>query len=84
MIFDDNKIKRLKEMGLDGLEVLAHRDEDGITKLCIAHFLKVAQTLKLKISGGSDFHGFGSGGKDLGFQDFYLKVPYQVLEDLRK
>lgn len=83
-IFDDDKIKRLKEMGLDGLEVLAHRDEEGVTKLCIDHFLKVAETLKLKVTGGSDFHGFGSGGKDLGFQDFYLKVPYEVLEDLRK
>lgn len=83
-IFDDDKIMRLKSLGMDGIEVFAHRDEEGITKLCIDHFLKVAQTLNLKITGGSDFHGFGSGGKDLGFQDFYLKVPYSVLEDLRK
>lgn len=82
--FDDDKIMKLKTLGLDGLEVLAHRDEEGITKLCIDHFLKVAESLKLKITGGSDFHGFGSGGKDLGFQDFYLKIPYQVLTDLRK
>lgn len=83
-VFDDDKIKRLKTVGLDGLEVFAHRDEEGITKLCVDHFLRVAKTLDLKISGGSDFHGFGSGGKDLGFSDFYLKVPYQVLEDLRR
>jgi hypothetical protein len=82
--FDDDKIMRLKTLGLDGLEVLAHRDEEGITKLCIDHFLKVAISLKLKITGGSDFHGFGSGGKDLGFSDFYLKVPYQILEDLKR
>jgi hypothetical protein len=40
--------------------------------------------LGLKITGGSDFHGFGSGGKELGFQDFYLKVPYEILEELKK
>ncbi len=83
-IFDDDKIMRLKNLGMDGIEVFAHRDEEGITKLCIDHFLKVAQTLNLKITGGSDFHGFGSGGKDLGFQDFYLKVPYSILEELKK
>jgi hypothetical protein len=37
----------------------------------------------LLISGGSDYHGFGSAGKELGFEDFYLKVTYSVLENLK-
>jgi len=43
----------------------------------------IAKENALLITGGSDYHGFGSAGKDLGYVDFYLKVPYEILEKLK-
>lgn len=82
--FDDKMIEQLIKLGLDGIEVYAHRDNREDTEKAVNHYSKLADKYKLVKSGGSDFHGFGSAGKDLGFKDFYLKVPYKVLEDLRK
>lgn len=84
IIFNDKVIEDLAKIGLDGLEVYAHRENEADTKKCIEHFEKVAAKYKLAVSGGSDFHNFGSAGKDLGFADFYLKVPYKILADLKK
>ena len=83
LIFDDEYLDQLVKVGLDGLEVYAHRENEEDTRVCVEHYLDLAQKKKLAESGGSDYHGFGSAGKDLGFADFYLKVPYQVLEDLK-
>ncbi len=83
LVFADSWLEKLVKMGLDGLEVWAHRDSEEDTKKCIEHFEKLADKYKLVKTGGSDFHGFGSAGKELGFKDFYLKIPYSVLEDLR-
>lgn len=82
--FDDKTIEGLVKMGLDGLEVYAHRENEEDTKVCIEHFEKVAEKHGLLMTGGSDFHDFGSAGKDLGFTNFYLKIPYKVLENLKK
>jgi|SRR3989344_2150253 len=84
LVFDDSWIEKLVRMGLDGIEVYAHRENKEDTVKCIEHFGKIADKLKLVKTGGSDFHGFGSAGKELGFEDFYLRIPVSVLEDLRE
>jgi hypothetical protein len=84
LTFDDAWIEKLSKMGLDGVEVYAHRETKEDTEKCIEHFEKVANKLKLVKTGGSDFHGFGSAGKELGFEDFYLKIPVSVLEELKE
>ena len=83
LIFDDRKFEQITRLGIDGVEVLAHRGEEEDTKKCVEHFTLLAKKYKLLITGGSDYHGFGSAGKQLGFTDFYLKVPYSILEDLK-
>lgn len=84
LIFDDQWIERLVKVGLDGLEVYAHRDNKEDTVKAIEHYDKVADKYKLLKTGGSDFHGFGSAGKDLGYSDFYIKIPAKCLSDLKK
>ena len=83
LIHDDKKLNQAIKLGLDGLEVLAHRDSKGDTEKCVNHYERVAKENALLITGGSDYHGFGSAGKELGYADFYLKVPYEVLENLK-
>ncbi len=84
IVFADSPIKKLVDQGLDGLEVYAQRGNEEDTKKCIDHFLPLAKKYNLLVTGGSDYHGFGSAGKELGFEDFYLKVPSSVLSDLKK
>ncbi|MDP2720519.1 MAG: PHP domain-containing protein [bacterium] len=83
LIFDDKKFEQVVKAGIDGVEALAHRENEEDTRNCVDHFTALAKKHKLAITGGSDYHGFGSAGKELGFQNFYLKVPYQVLEELK-
>lgn len=83
IIFDDQALNDLIGQGLDGLEVYSHRDNEEDTKICVEHFAAVAKEKNLAASGGSDYHGFGNAGKELGFKDFYLKVPYRILEELK-
>jgi len=83
LVFVDDQVENLVKLGLDGLEVFAHRENKKDTQECIKHFNTLARKFKLIKTGGSDFHGFGSAGKDLGYEDFYLKVPYSVLNDLK-
>jgi predicted metal-dependent phosphoesterase TrpH len=82
--FDDHYLHDLIKKGIDGLEVYAHRENEKDTKICVDHYEKIAKKENLAVSGGSDYHGFGSAGKELGYTDFYLKVHYKVLEDLRR
>jgi len=83
IIFNDQFLDDLLKQGLDGMEVYCHRENEEDTKICVEHFGKLASENNLAVSGGSDYHGFGSAGKDLGFKDFYLKVPYRILEELK-
>jgi predicted metal-dependent phosphoesterase TrpH len=83
LIFDDAKVKKLVKLGLDGIEVFAHRENEEDTKKCVDHYGKIAKEAGLLVTGGSDYHGFGSAGKELGFSDFYLEVPYKALENLK-
>lgn len=84
LVFDDKEFEEVVKVGIDGVEVLAHRETQEDTKKCVDHFSTLAKKCKLVVTGGSDFHGFGSAGKDLGYTDFYLKVPYSILDDLKK
>ena len=84
LVFDDRKLRDVVDLGVEGIEALAHRENEKDTKICVEHFEKLAKKYKLVVTGGSDFHGFGSAGKDIGFRNFYLKVPYSILEELKK
>jgi predicted metal-dependent phosphoesterase TrpH len=83
IIFDDSLIDGLVDSGIQGIEAYAHRDNEEDTKVCVKHFEEYAKSKGLLITGGSDFHGFGSAGKELGFSNFYLKIPYSILEALK-
>ena len=84
LVFDDEEFVSVVKVGIDGVEVLAHRETEVDTKKCVDHFTSLTKKYKLVITGGSDFHGFGSAGKSLGYTDFYMKVPYSILNDLKK
>lgn len=84
-LFDQRcDLDKLVSYGLDGLEVYAHRDNEKDTKKCVEYFEKVAEEKGLLITGGSDFHGHTGLGKSLGFVDFYLKVPVDLLNKMKK
>ena len=84
LTFNDKEFKNVVDVGIDGVEALAHRENVADTKECVDHFSALAKKYKLLVTGGSDFHGMGSAGKGLGFSDFYLKIPHSVLEELKK
>jgi len=67
-------IKELKQMGLEGIEVYypSHNPEQ------IRNFLERAKEQDLVVTGGSDYHGPGSGHERLGEID----VPEQTVENL--
>ncbi len=83
LVFDDKGFDALVKDGIDGVEALAHRENEEDTRECVRHFTEAAKKYNLLITGGSDFHGFGSAGKNLGFEGFYLKVPYKILDELK-
>lgn len=83
IIFDDKKFEDVRGVGIDGVEVLAHRGSEEDTRISVKYYTELAKRHNLVITGGSDYHGFGSAGKALGYSDFYLKVPYYILEKLR-
>ena len=71
---------KLKNAGLKALEALystyTARDENQMRRL--------ARQTGLQISGGSDFHGKNKPFIDLGSGRGNLKIPYEILEQLRK
>lgn len=78
----EKELIRYRDMGLDGLEVYYTEHSDQQTR----DYLRLARKLGLAVTGGTDFHGaikpdikLGRGkGKGK------LKIPYSVLEDLKK
>lgn len=86
--FDERgDLNKLVNFGLDGVEVYAHRDQEEATRTCVEYFERAAKEKNLLLTGGSDFHGHKGLGKNLGYQDFYLKVPEQlvnILKDAKK
>ncbi|MCL5411946.1 MAG: PHP domain-containing protein [Patescibacteria group bacterium] len=79
----DFYLEELAKSNLDGVEAIAYRENDEITKVCVDHFSELAERFDLAITGGSDFHGYREIGKDLGLVNVYLKVPYSCLERLK-
>lgn len=75
----EEMIVSLKSAGLVGLEAIysANKGPDE------ANMLRLAKKLDLKISGGSDFHGKNKPLLDLGSGKGNLKIPYEILENLR-
>lgn len=83
LVHEDKRLNEIINLGIDGIEVLAHRDNQQDTEKCVRHYGKIAKERGLLITGGSDYHGFGNAGKELGYANFYLKVSHKVLEDIK-
>ncbi|MFP4015521.1 MAG: PHP domain-containing protein [Halanaerobiales bacterium] len=60
--FDKNGIINLANQGLEGIEVFHSKQSQEISE----YYLKIARELDLLVTGGSDFHGNGSVGLQLG------------------
>jgi predicted metal-dependent phosphoesterase TrpH len=69
------QVRRLKEMGLDGLEVYHPR----IDAKARAHFHDLALQFDLVETGGSDEHGWRGGFLRMGSEP----IPYSVVDNLR-
>ncbi|MEE1528210.1 MAG: PHP domain-containing protein [Blautia sp.] len=75
----ENLVNELSRNGLDGIETLyvSYTPADELfTK-------QLAKRYGLKQSGGSDFHGTNKPHIDLGCGKGNLKIPYEILEQLR-
>jgi len=73
-------VLELKEAGLQGIEAI-YSANIGLEE---SHMRRLARKYNLKISGGSDFHGKNKPLIDLGIGKGNLKIPYNILEELRK
>lgn len=73
------EILKLKDYGLDGIEVYYTNHDQYLTK-----WLKeFAESNELLISGGSDFHGSAKPNTKLGKGTGVLNIPYEVFENLK-
>jgi 3',5'-nucleoside bisphosphate phosphatase len=76
----DKLLKELKGYGLAGIEAIysenSKEDTGNLLRLAIKH--------QLLVTGGSDFHGTYKNGLELGIGRGNLKVPYELLEKLKK
>lgn len=72
-------VLELKAAGLQGLEAI-YSTNTGFDE---SKLRRLARKMDLKISGGSDFHGKNKPLIDLGTGKGNLKIPYEILENLR-
>lgn len=72
-------VKSLKKNGLQGLEAI-YSSNRGLDE---SNMRRLARKYELKISGGSDFHGSIKPQIDLGCGRGNLKIPYEILKNLR-
>ena len=72
-------VRELKGYGLAALEAV-YSSNIGMDE---SNMRRLAQKMGLKISGGSDFHGKNKPLLELGGGRGNLKIPYEVLENLR-
>jgi 3',5'-nucleoside bisphosphate phosphatase len=74
-------IRRLRDAGLDGLEVF-HSEHDSADT---AAYLKLARRFDLIPTGGSDFHGENKPAIQMGTGiDGNVKLPYEFLDEIRE
>lgn len=73
-------IKSLKHSGLLGIEAI-YSTHTGLQE---RELRKLAHNFGLCISGGSDFHGANKPAIDLGKGKGNLRIPYELLEQLRE
>lgn len=76
-------IKIMKEWGIEGLEALAPFKTPEATRESIKIFSKMAKENNLLITGGSDYHGLEGIGAGLGFIEWGMEIPDEVLVDLK-
>lgn len=76
----DKLLKELKRYGLAGIEAMYGENSKEDT----GRFLRLAIKHELLVTGGSDFHGTYKNGIELGRGRGNLKVPYELLEKLRR
>lgn len=77
---EENLMADLTQAGLDGVEVYYSTNTPADT----IHYLKLCEIYGLLPTGGSDFHGAHKPGIDLGVGKGDLRVPYELLEAVRK
>lgn len=73
-------IKDLKNTGLHGIEAIYSLHKKSEEK----YLTDLAKKYNLVISGGSDFHGTNKNSIDLGVGRGNLKIPYHILEPIKK
>lgn len=75
----DHLLPRLKQNGLAGIEVWhSKHSQDQVETL-----QRLAKKHDLGVSGGSDYHGLNKPAIHIGTGENNLRIPYQVLDDLK-
>lgn len=72
-------VEKLKGEGLKGIEVLYSEHTPDQTR----NYFSLVKELNLIYTGGSDFHGDMNKDVDLLTGTGDLKIPYQIIEDLK-
>jgi len=72
------KIMELKDLGLDGIEAY----HTGMSEFNAKKLQKLAKTLDLAVSGGSDFHGANKEGISMGSGKKNLNIPDHLIVQL--
>lgn len=72
-------LRRLKEMGMDGMEIYYADYTPAQAELAA----RMAKRVGLLPSGGSDFHGASKPEVKVGFGFGDLRIPYRILKDLK-
>ena len=85
-IGEEETAKQFVDWGVDGLETIHGKKTKEESLECIKYFSGLAKKYNLLITGGSDFHGEWEGepGAGLGLLNWDIKIPYQLLEKLKK
>jgi hypothetical protein len=74
------ELRRLKGLGLDGLEAYYPEHSSDQTAL----YLELCSRLNLLVSGGTDFHGSVKPDIELGRGRGGLHLPYGLVEELKR
>lgn len=76
----DDFVRRLKELGLEGIEVFYPDHNEEQVRL----YLRLAQKNDLAVTGGTDYHGLPREDILLGRGRGNLALPYSLLEALKR